>query len=799
MRKKTFFYRFDKNKHIFKSSNHNFFVENEEKTFDKLTSLLEKKELLKTLVNETNSKIEKYYQERIEKKKKLIIKKPYLNKYSEYLLNTKQFILSFKFSKILSYSDIEKITSSLWVNLIRVSWYDTVIEILVQNKEEILNSLQLLIDSELIIVNNIIKEDKEPEENNRYILSLENIEIDTINRKNLDILWEWKNIITSLSKEYISNSKLELDILKEIYQKYKKENSNVSIHKNDASLDYIFIFQNINWEFLEDIKILDWITNIEIIDTSSENTFKEIDFNIETRPISESIKELTKVFIVEDTKINSKKYYNNITYWILENNIEWEHPTSVWLLSMYWKIQKWQTILPKPECNIYNAVYENIFLDINKIIDEAEKNWCKIINISMWMEGFIWDNVWISTIAKIIDKSLENRDILLVLSWWNINPCKSNYQEISSENSNINIPKDSFSSLAIWAKNDKWLIELYSRKNNINPEYNIGDVKWYIYRFKDKKKPDLIDFWENIVFNWKKWWIWYWTSYAAPLIVNKAAKMLNTYNNISTNTIKALFYNHSSTEKYNPKLYLDRQTFERHIWKWEVDIDSIIDWNNKINIVIEDYIWNNEKKEYPIKLPEIKENNISINIKRCISYNPPIDELFPLKYCKFCVASQIWSNFYEEKYNEIYNSYDDKIEAQNKWDEWKKNKIEDKYLRPLNWVNYFWKNHLWVSNSFRENIINKKLYDEIKNDTKIIIEWHSRNNFNYQQKFSFVMTIDISEILDKESFITNFFEINNEVIIHWEDLQNINRNYELKEQAFIEINSNDISIDVESF
>lgn len=798
MRKKTFFYKFDKNKHISKSSNHSFFVDKEDKTFDKLASLLEKKDLLNRLIDEASAQIENYYEERISKKKELINKRNYLKEYSEYLLSNKVFILSLKFNKILSYNDIEKITSNLWVNIIRVSWYDTIIEILSQNKNDFLNSLKWLVDSEIIIINDIIKENKEYDENNRYILSLENIEIDTINRKSLENINEWENIIISLSKEYILNNKLEFDILKEIYSNYKKENSKVEMSKDDNSFDISFTFQNLNLWFLEDIKILDSITNIEVIDSVIDYTFKEIELEVNWVS-SESISQsLTKVLVAEDNKIINNIYYNgNLEYWKLEINTEWEHSTSVWLLCMYWKIDENNPILHSPDCFIYSSTYKDIFWNIDKVIKEALDKWCRIINISMWVLGFLRDNDNVSTIAKKIDKLLENKDILLVLSWWNIKPNKLNYIEISDEDSNINIPKDSFSSLVVWAKNNRWLIELYSRKNNIDTDYKIWEVKWSIYSFKNKKKPDLIDFWENIVFNWLKWWIWYWTSYAAPLIVNKAAKILNTYNNISTNTIKALFYNYSSIDNYNHRSYLDKLTFEKHIWKWDLNI-NLIEWNSSINIIIEDYIWNNEKKEYPIKLPNIQQSNFVINMKRSISYNPPIDENFSLKYCKFCVSSQIMSDFYEAKRQEIFNSKDNDI-ALEEWTNWKKEKVENKYKRPLDWVNYFWKNHLWVSNSFRENLLNKSLYEEIKNNTNIIIEWHSRNNFTYKQKFSFVMTIDISTIIDKESFIENFYEINNGVVIHWEDLVNINKNYELKEQIFNEITSNDVFIDVESF
>lgn len=799
MKKKSFFYKFDKDKNISKSSNHTFFAEDEEKTFDKLTSLLEKKEFLNWLIDWTLWRIEEYYDKRISKKKEIINHKSYLKNYLDYFSKVNSYILALKFDKILSYNDIEKITNTLWVDTIRVSWYDTTVEIISNNKEELLKLLKELIDSEIFIIHDIITNNTDYKENNRFIMSLEDIIIDTINRNNLINIHEGNNVIVSFSKQYISSKRIEIEILKTIYWKYKNSYSSVENITDEESQNISFLFKDVNKEFLEDIQLLDWLLNIEIIDIEENNLFQEIDFDIEAPFIEESLEWNNKICIAENKKIiNNTFFIGDIEYWTTEVNEEWKHWTSVWLLAMYWKLQLWEKYLPAPECSIYNITYKNVFLNINKILDEAESNWCKIINISMWAIWFLKDNEPISTIAKQIDKLLVNRDLMLILSWWNIKPPKNNYHEIKNEETNINIPKDSISSIAIWAKNSNWKTELYSRKNNVDSEYNIWETKGYIFRFKDKKKPDLIDFWENIVFDGAKWGIWYWTSYAAPLIANKATKILNIYNNISTNTIKALFYNYASVENFDSSLYSNKQTFERHIWRWDVDITSLIEWGNTLNIVIEDFIWSNQKKEYPIKLPKINQKNVAIWIKRSISYNPPIDENYHLKYCKFCVSSQMWSNSYETKKQDFFDSYDEDI-ASKKWGEWKKEKIENKYSRPLNWVNYFWNNNLWVSNSFRENILNNTLYEELRDDTNIIIEWHTRNNFSYQQKFSFVMTIDIKELVDKDSYIDEFYKLNNDILIHGVDIDNINKNIQVKEEIFNELTNNDIEIDVESF
>ncbi len=308
-------------------------------------------------------------------------------------------------------------------------------------------------------------------------------------------------------------------------------------------------------------------------------------------------------------------------------------------------------------------------------------------------------------------------------------------------------------------------MELYSRKNNIDSYSNIWSVKWYQLRLKDKKKPDFIDYWENIVFDWVSWNKWYWTSFSAPLISNKSVKILNIYPNISTNTVKWLLINYSSIEKFSDNWYR-RWIQERHIWRWNIEIWWLLDDDNNdtINIVIEDYISNNEKKEYPIKLPEVEGNSI-IWINRSISYNPPVDQNYHLKYCKFCVSSKMWSNYYETKKQDFFDTTKDKDQAYNEFSTWKKERVNDKYTRPLNWVNYFWNNHFWASNSYRFNLLNKDLYDELKDWVVIEIEWHTRNNFSFTQKFSLVITIDITSISNKEKFIDDFYKVNNDISI----------------------------------
>jgi hypothetical protein len=103
------------------------------------------------------------------------------------------------------------------------------------------------------------------------------------------------------------------------------------------------------------------------------------------------------------------------------------------------------------------------------------------------------------------------------------------------------------------------------------------------------------------------------------------------------------------------------------------------------------------------------------------------------------------------------------------------------------------------ANSSRVNLLNNNLYNELKNNPTIEIEWHTRWNFKFKQKFSFIMTIDISSLSDKEKFIEDFYTMNNDIVIHWEDVDNINKNINIKNQEFDNEINEEVIVEVESF
>lgn len=805
MKKWTFFYKFDKNRNIAKSSNHNFFNDDEDKAGEKLNELLSRKEKLIEMISVTDEAIEEYYFKRRESKIHYIESnnKAYLYDKKEYFSTSHSYILSVQFNKILTAEEIEKIKTLLWVKIIRIFWYDTCIEFFSNNKKELIDALNELVNNEIISVRAMIQSGIDYA-NNRFILTIESIDVDVHNRTVLDNSQQELIFLASFSKEYLRENKEEREILKNMYFKYAKSDSNVEIVSSPESLNTTYLFQKMNDGFIDDIKLLDWLINIEILSIEDTDSFTPTNVQINIPVLEEWIWDtLSKICVLETKAIRDNPYFLwTLSYGRNRSMFNGQHWTSVWLLSMYGKLDTNNPVLPNPDAYIYNIVSEDPFGEIESILQEAEENGCKIINISLGVPGYMRDNDNFSTIARKIDMLLANRDLLVILSWGNIQPSKTNHLRISDENANINIPKDSISSIVVGAKNDSSIMELYSRKNNINPEFMIWSTPGYMYRLKDKKKPDFIDFGENIVFDGAKWWKWYWTSYAAPLIANKAAKLLNIYPSISTNTIKALFTNYSSLDDIRASWYSHKNIYERHVWRWGIRIEELLsdDNYNTINIVIEDYISSNQRKEYFVNLPNIStKNNLFLEIKRSISYNPPIDENYHLKYSKFCVSSSLWSSFYEQKRIELIGIDPiDKSVGIEAFRAWKHEKIDDIYTRPINWVNYFGNNNFWTSNSYRKNNLNYDLYKELQDWFSIIIEGHSRLGFSHDQKFSFVMTIDISQLTNRQAFIDEFFTINQDLLIHWENIPAINQNIDEKNMVFNELIT-EVSVEVEGF
>jgi hypothetical protein len=102
---------------------------------------------------------------------------------------------------------------------------------------------------------------------------------------------------------------------------------------------------------------------------------------------------------------------------------------------------------------------------------------------------------------------------------------------------------------------------------------------------------------------------------------------------------------------------------------------------------------------------------------------------------------------------------------------------------------------MWSTNSSRSNTYTYDGYKELQDDTEIIIEWHTRNNFKFNQKFSFVMTIDISKLNEPKKYIEDFIQLNNQIIIEWDNLEKIDENIHIKNQAFNSENEQTITVE----
>lgn len=794
MKKKTFFYKFNKNIDKYSASNHNYITEkdNEDKSVLKIKNLLANENEILEKINTAKEAFIPYYEKR-NIAKSYILKNEWLEKYIKHFTQNNHYIININFWKTLSDKDISSFLELLWVDIFRVSSYDTVLEIVIEKQKDLFKELTELIKEESSKLKTFLK-NEEYWDSNKFLFYIENLNIDSTNRSNLFNLNEELKCTRTLVKiNQNSFSKEDLGILKEIYLLYKNTNSSVKVEEvNDEEISYLlFFFNDVNIEFFKKIsELFDSIISIEVIDWYQDYIQLDSIDKITVEDINtETI--LNSICIVDSKVVINNPILNNIvTYWnVYDINQGDSHWTNVATLASYWRVNELK--LWQPICSIYNIEsLQETFNKISNIIQESLSKWIKIINISQWVvNNYLKDNDWISELGKIIDKELVNKDILLLLSSWNINPSKKRYHELLEENANINIPKDSISSISIWAKDNDWNPSLYSRKSNIVPSYKIWDIESRLYRVKEKKSPAFIEYWDNIVFNGDWWYNSKWTSFASPLLWHKAIKILNHYWNISTNTIKALFINYASQENLNAKLYWqNKDLYHRHTWWWEVDISKLLNENDKtINIVIEDYISQNQAKKYKINLPDIEEWKI-IEIKNAISYNPPISNIYHLKYSKFNVSAKLWSDTYENVKNNIF--WNDWLENPYKtWKEWK----DERWT--INRVNYFWNTQMWSSNSSRSNYYKYEWYKELQDNTEIIIEWHTRNNFKFNQKFSFVMTIDISNLVEPRKYIENFIQLNNQIIIEGIEIEKINENIKIKNQTFEAENELNITIE----
>lgn len=820
MKKKTFFYKFDKDKETVPATTHPYGDQEEgKKIVKKLDGLIEKKSMFDFMIDSQLETIEWYYEERIWKKIDYIKKNDYLSEYTSYIEKPKKFIYTLNFNKVLNEFEINSFLEKFSSELVRVSIFDTQIEIVTDNKTQILKDLKKAFSNEVDFLTEMLSTWEIYEEYDSTTLSIESVWIDIFNRNKLKSQLENLTEELTTAELVFSNSYIldkDLAILARLYKKNKNDLSSLEgydlhtfINNRDDSPDKSIKFFNIGKEFYEWAAILlDGLIKIEVLNTIPEDIDEWDLFDVKLWVMWETVNthDLVKVCVV-DSKIEDNLFTNwYITYWTVWNSKAQNSPhwTQVSLLAMYWKVDD-SLILGEPCCSVYNIItIVDSFAHIEKILEEAINKNCKIVNISLWpQDSFLLDNETISRTARRIDSFLVNKDLLVILSCWNIKPSKTSIDDLDSEDANINYPKDSISSICIWGLSTDNSVALYSRKNNICSKNNIWNREWWWIRLRDTKKPDLLDWGDNIVYWVNKWRKWLWTSFAAPLMTNKAAKILNVYGDISTNTVKCLLMNYSKNE-INSRTYDNNETYLRHSWRWIVKIDSLIDDNiDTLNIVIEDYISSWKQKEYKINLPNIQDN-WKIIIKRSVSYNPPVSNTYHLRYSKFCVSSKIVSDTYIKKWksffsDEMKSEYTDK-EIKKLFDEWKKEKWngwnDKRYERPVTWINYFGSDNFWAANYNKENILNKEYYNEMIDGFKLLINGHSRFNLIHNQKFSLVMTIDISDIQDKQSYIEEFSDLNNSILIKWIETQDIITNIQEKNQVFDTIN-NDLEIDIE--
>lgn len=137
------------------------------------------------------------------------------------------------------------------------------------------------------------------------------------------------------------------------------------------------------------------------------------------------------------------------------------------------------------------------------------------------------------------------------------------------------------------------------------------------------------------------------TSFAAPLAANVAARIQKLYPSISAGSIKALMLNHCTDKFVNsPDWYKASLIGHGHLIKDEVLFSS----DNKISLIIEDRLDDDEFKIIPIKLPDylvnedLKKRNgvLQITATLCFQFLPVKDN--QLGYCPVHIAFGFFKN-----------------------------------------------------------------------------------------------------------------------------------------------------------
>jgi|WetSurMetagenome_2_1015567.scaffolds.fasta_scaffold04145_6 hypothetical protein len=421
--------------------------------------------------------------------------------------------------------------------------------------------------------------------------------------------------------------------------------------------------------------------------------------------------------------------------------------------------------------------------DIETLIRDAHSKYkCKIFTLTILFEQPLKDNANISEYACMLDKLVDELNILIFISAGNaevvqntIPPQPVEYPyHFPEENMNICSPADSLNNLVVGAISDNFEANgplvlasdstfpaSYTRRFNLGVHHVLKNSR---RKSKHLFKPDIalpggdydnkvsaentgikvISAQTGIFFDRRAG-----TSLSAPLAANLAAKLLRIYPSIGNNmqSVKALIVNSSSIPNFGEVFKTARFDPQKLIGKGIADnYQCLYSDENSITLLLEDTIRPSDLEEYLLNTPEYlhdlphKRGVIEITATLCYKIRP-IPEVH-ISYCPVCISFGFFNNkvINNEQSNEI------KLKSSITWSE-----------------DYYFATKL-LSNcqkiSFR---LDKVPLDRENNTLKIAVNCKTHKLLNQNQKDSlnydmpFSLAINIREIPEKGNLSGNLY------------------------------------------
>lgn len=325
----------------------------------------------------------------------------------------------------------------------------------------------------------------------------------------------------------------------------------------------------------------------------------------------------------------------------------------------------------------------------------------RIFTLTIGYGGFPFnDNEEFSSYARMLDEITAELDILIFISTTNNNPKITQHSDYPAKfkesSANMAAPAESMNNITIGAIADnfedqntqmlspsKEFPALYSRKFH----YNFDDSDLFNNQTGNKylRKPDVLfcggDYTEYEILgeasfdpgskagievlssNLKeRTFFTTGTSYATPLAANLAARLLKTYPNLETQTIKAILINNAQRittgDIFNG---FSNKLADRIMGYGNLNpINILYSDDNKVTMVIEDEIPVGHIKSFPLHLPKFlnsaknKKSLLKITATLCFKFQPKNDS--QLLYCPLHVTYAICKNLPIED-----NKVEDKI------------------------------------------------------------------------------------------------------------------------------------------